>query len=143
MPIQERLRLGVALELPPPGNELVERRSFPFQMRIEDNVRVTFARASLFADTNLDGVFDSTDLVEVFKAGTYEQDVDAGWEQGDWNGDRRFDSGDLIAAFQDGGYDQGRRSAVNAVPEPTSVFSVFAGGLLYLHVMRRRSYRTA
>ena len=74
---------------------------------------------SWFGDANLDGQFDSGDLVEVFRAGKYELPMEAGWEEGDWNGDQRFDSGDLIAAFQDGGYEIGSRAAVSAVPEPT------------------------
>jgi uncharacterized delta-60 repeat protein len=60
-------------------------------------------------DVNIDGVFDSSDLVLVFQAGQYETEVDAVWSEGDWNGDGRFDSADLVAAFQDGGYNQGRR----------------------------------
>ncbi len=57
-------------------------------------------------DANLDGVFDSADLVAVFQAGEYE-DVGAGistWSEGDWNCDLEFDSGDLVAAFQAGRY---------------------------------------
>ncbi len=57
-------------------------------------------------DADLDGVFNSADLVRVFAAGTYEDGVpsNAGWSSGDWNCDGDFDSGDLVAAFQAGGY---------------------------------------
>src|SRR5690606_36507288 len=57
-------------------------------------------------DANLDRVFNSTDLVEVFQAGKYEHEVprSAGWATGDWNCDLKFDSGDLVAAFQAGRY---------------------------------------
>jgi hypothetical protein len=59
-----------------------------------------------FGDANLDGRFDSSDLVLVFQAGRFEapKSADTGWEQGDWNGDGVFDTSDLVAAFQAGGY---------------------------------------
>jgi hypothetical protein len=58
-------------------------------------------------DSNLDRVFDSSDLVQVFQAGRYETPAadDATWAQGDWNGDRDFDSSDLVMAFQSGMYE--------------------------------------
>ena len=57
-------------------------------------------------DANFDGRFNSTDLVEVFQIGKYEDDTpgNAGWAEGDWNGDGDFTSSDLVMAFQDGGY---------------------------------------
>ena len=57
-------------------------------------------------DANLDGQFDSSDLVHVFQEGIYEDDVEfnAGWSQGDWNCDGDFTSRDLVEAFQHGGY---------------------------------------
>ena len=58
-------------------------------------------------DSNLDGEFNSGDLVRVFEAGKYEKDQDANWSEGDWTGDHRFGSTDLVAAFRDGGYEQG------------------------------------
>ncbi len=58
-----------------------------------------------FGDANLDGRFNSRDLVAVFEAGKYEQDVLATWSEGDWNADARFGTGDLVAAFGDGGYE--------------------------------------
>lgn len=65
-----------------------------------------------FGDANLDGEFNSTDLVQLFSIGHYDQDSrgEYGWTQGDWNGDRKFDSADLILAFQDGGYESGLRN---------------------------------
>jgi uncharacterized membrane protein len=79
-----------------------------------------------FGDANLDGVFNSTDLVDVFQAGQYE-DAQAGnstWSTGDWNEDGVFGSGDLVAALQDGGYEQGPRATVSAVPEPGGMFLI-------------------
>lgn len=57
-------------------------------------------------DANLDGVFDSSDLVRVFSIGEYEDDVDGNstWADGDWNCDGDFNTRDMVAAFQDGRY---------------------------------------
>ncbi|MDG2380686.1 MAG: lamin tail domain-containing protein [Pirellulaceae bacterium] len=62
-----------------------------------------------YGDANLDGLFNSTDLVSVFQASTYEDHLpqNATWESGDWNADGEFDSSDLVLAFQDGGYVRG------------------------------------
>jgi len=66
-----------------------------------------------FGDANLDGRFDSGDLVLAFQQGTYEVEpnaepgepvVQAGWASGDWNADGRFSTADLVFAFQTGGY---------------------------------------
>jgi hypothetical protein len=59
-----------------------------------------------FGDANLDGVFNSADLVQVFQSGEYEDSVadNSNWSEGDWNGDRQFDSSDLVLAFQDQGF---------------------------------------
>ena len=82
---------------------------------ISNGIEGTYYRG----DANLDGAFDSGDLVEVFKAGKYELHVSANWVDGDWNGDGDFNSGDFITAFKDGGYEIGPR-IVAAVPEPSS-----------------------
>ena len=93
-----------------------------------------------YGDSNLDGVFDSKDLVIVFQAGEYEDDLvqNSSWETGDWNGDLDFTSLDLVAAFQDGGFDQGPRAA-QSVPEPTGVMLLLSALLMLGH--RRRSRR--
>ena len=74
-------------------------------------------------DSNLDLEFNSADMVQVFVAGKYEKDEDAGWEEGDWDADLRFNSADMVAAFVSGGYEKGQKppqqaAAVSAVPEP-------------------------
>ena len=71
---------------------------------------------SLFGDSDLNGVFDSSDFVQVFTRGQYEDDVDSnsGWADGDWNCDGDFTSSDLVVAFQRGGY-------TGAVPRAASV----------------------
>ncbi len=86
-------------------------------------------------DATLDGEFTSSDLVEVFQPGKFEQELDAVWTEGDWTGDLRFDSSDLVAAFQDGGFELGPLAAVSSVPEPISLSPVLLGGLL---LIRRR-----
>jgi hypothetical protein len=57
-------------------------------------------------DANLDGLFDSSDLVQIFQIGEYEDATsgNSSWAEGDWNCDGEFDSSDLVAAFQEGSY---------------------------------------
>ncbi|MCA9216987.1 MAG: right-handed parallel beta-helix repeat-containing protein [Planctomycetales bacterium] len=57
-------------------------------------------------DANLDGIFNSSDLVLVFQKGQYEDSIEgnSGWADGDWNCDGEFDTSDLVKAFQSGGY---------------------------------------
>ena len=96
-------------------------------------------------DSNLDGLFDSSDLVTVFTAGKYEDNnpddpstiTNARWEEGDWNSDREFDSSDLVTAFVDGGYEAGPRAAVAAVPEPSSALLLLLS-LPLLSCVRRK-----
>ncbi len=61
---------------------------------------------STLGDANLDGQFNSADLVQVFQTGSYEDGIDgnATWTTGDWNCDGDFDSSDLVAAMIMGGY---------------------------------------
>jgi hypothetical protein len=92
-----------------------------------------------FGDANLDGEFNSGDLVTVLAAGTYESDADAGWGSGDFDGSGRFDSGDLVLALSDGGYEQGPRAA--AVPEPTAVISLLTALIALASVSKCRRSR--
>jgi hypothetical protein len=75
---------------------------------------------SWIGDADLDGQFNSSDLVQVLASGTYEVDTAAVWSTGDFNGDGRTDSSDLVSALSDGGYEVGPRTAVQAVPEPSA-----------------------
>jgi hypothetical protein len=61
------------------------------------------ARTSRF-DVNLDGRFDSGDLVSLFQHGRYEVRF-ATWYQGDFDGDGDFTTSDIILAFQSGEYE--------------------------------------
>ena len=87
-----------------------------------------------FGDANLDGEFASSDLVNVFVAGEYEDDIagNSTWATGDWNADGDFTSSDIVLAFEDGGYEQGPRAAV--VPEPSVIVLVIVGlGCCFTH----------
>ncbi|MCA9214320.1 MAG: hypothetical protein KDB27_14710, partial [Planctomycetales bacterium] len=65
-------------------------------------------------DSNLDGKFDSTDLVAVFTVGKFETGEAATHAEGDWNSDGFFNSTDFVAAFQANSYQRNRLAA-----EPT------------------------
>lgn len=95
-------------------------------------------RETWIGDANLDGRFDTTDLVSVFRAGEFEdgRKENSTWETGDWNLDGEFDSADFVIAFSDGGFERGLRRQVVQVPEPASVaLSVFA---FFVILMGRR-----
>ena len=57
-------------------------------------------------DSNLDGVFDSADIIEVLRRGEYEDNVrlNSTWFDGDWDGNGDFESGDFVFAIQAGNY---------------------------------------
>ena len=85
-------------------------------------------------DANLDGVFDSSDLVQVFQAGAYGDNPLAavGWSAGDWDGDGVFNSRDLVAAMQQGSYEPSGTAGVASVsvPEPRVTGWTFAWSLV-------------
>jgi hypothetical protein len=64
--------------------------------------------AAMPGDVNGDGLFNSTDLVIVFQAGEYEDNIEdnSTFAEGDWNSDGDFDSSDFVLAFQLGRYEQ-------------------------------------
>ncbi|MCA9216676.1 MAG: hypothetical protein KDB27_26585 [Planctomycetales bacterium] len=99
---------------------------------------ITELKNTYSGDANLDGEFNSGDLVTVFQAAKFELDVDAGWAEGDWTGDRRFDSADFVKAFQDGGFEQGTRTTVATVPEPSNWLTI-ALGLISIRYFRKES----
>ena len=100
---------------------------------------VTDLKGTYFGDANLDGEFNSGDMVAVFQAGEYEDGVaqNSTWAEGDWDGNGDFESSDLIVAFQGGGFEQGPRAATSAVPEPTSLLSLLPV-LMGISALRRR-----
>ena len=100
---------------------------------------VTSQMGTWIGDANLDGEFNSSDMISVFSAGKYESGQTATWTEGDWNGDTTFDSADLIAAFSDGGYELGPRQAVSSVPEPSlGLWGIFAALVCVIGSRRHR-----
>lgn len=100
---------------------------------------VTEVKNSWFGDANLDGMFDSDDLIEVFSQGKYGTGEAAGWAEGDFDGDLDFDADDLLHALAGGGYDIGARKVTAAVPEATSLTLLGVG--LFLSVNAGRIFR--
>ena len=95
-----------------------------------------------FGDSNLDGEFNSSDLVAVFGSGEYDDDVELNstWTEGDWDGNGEFNSRDLVIAFQDGGYEVGPRDVIKSVPEATNKNVLFA--IVVLGTVTRIGRRT-
>ncbi|MCB0319549.1 MAG: S8 family serine peptidase [Bdellovibrionales bacterium] len=77
--------------------------------QLDRNYWITELKKTWLGDSNLDGVFDSSDFTFAFTAGEYEDETlgNSGWSEGDWNGDGDFDSSDLVVAFAAGGYNSG------------------------------------
>ena len=89
-----------------------------------------------YGDTNLDGEFNSADLVIAMQSGRFENvnQYPATWQDGDWNGDRWFDSADLVLAWQTGTYET--QSEPLIVPEPNSYLWIAATCLLAFQRVR-------
>ena len=94
---------------------------------------------TFFGDSNLDGEFNSADLVVVFQAGEYEDGIAANstWATGDWNGDTEFNTRDFVFAFPDAGFEAGKRQDAAAVPEPNSLLLLVLGSLMLPDATRR------
>ena len=97
-----------------------------------------------FGDSNLDGVFDSSDLVAVFGVGEYEDGIDGNstWGDGDWDGDGDFGTSDLVVAFSKDGYDKGPRAPIADVPEPRSIVLLLIGFCLLFNGCRKEAADT-
>jgi hypothetical protein len=102
-------------------------------------------RKTYFGDSNLDGQFNSSDLITVFQAGQYEDVVvgNSGWATGDSDGDGDFTTSDMVAAFQDGGYEKGPRPGVAVVPEPVGIIPLLFGLMTIRAQVRRGGLRDA
>ena len=85
------------------GDNLLDAQDLNFMIESVFHTRV--------GDVNLDGRFDSRDLVAIFQAAQYDDGipVNSKWSTGDWNCDGEFDSSDLVVAFQAGGYSAASR----------------------------------
>ena len=100
---------------------------------------VKVLRVTYFGDSDLDGDFDSSDLIVVFAAGKYESGDPAMWRDGDWDGNGLFETSDLVMALKDGGYEQ-PSNAHAAVPEPNAIL-IFGFGAIALLGARMRNGR--
>ena len=102
---------------------------------------VAIIKNTWLGDANLDGEFSSTDFVQVFQFGKYEDAApnNAGWEEGDWDADADFTTLDFVAAFNEGGYELGPR-AVATVPEPATNLMWIVAGLYVATQHRRRGF---
>ena len=97
---------------------------------VGDNTMIDWARLDLtvadrvIGDSNHSGRFDSADLVAVFSAGEFEDDVSGNstWATGDWNRDGEFDTSDLVLAFQADTFSD--TNPAIAVPEPASILNL-------------------
>ena len=83
-----------------------------------------------FGDANLNGLFNSTDMIIVFQVGEYEDNVslNSTWGEGDWNGDGDFTTSDMVIAFQSGAYEtaaQARSLGVALVPSSVTTLRAF------------------
>jgi hypothetical protein len=98
-------------------------------------------KSTYLGDADLNGTFDSTDLVQVLAFGEYEDGVELNstWLTGDWDGDGDFTSGDLVEALADGGYDVAPGAA--AVPEPAGVVLAIVAAALAVTSRRREGTR--
>ena len=75
-------------------------------------------------DINVDGTFNSGDLVDLLQAGTLESgETDAVWSLGDFDCDGQVRTSDLVEAFRFGAYDRGAAGSVateGLAPKPAS-----------------------
>lgn len=106
--------------------------------QLDRNYWVHQLAQTYFGDANLDGEFASSDLIDVFMAGEYEDVIDgnSGWATGDWDGDGDFTTSDLVLALSDGGYEQGQRQFAATVPEPHGFLLVLTGVTSFFVVVR-------
>ena len=92
-------------------------------------------------DTNLDGIFDSSDLESVFQQGEYEDATadNSTWIDGDWNCDGEFDTGDIVLAFTLGAYSGG--NAAVAIDSSQDVAAGVIGAALAYYGRDSRDIR--
>ena len=123
----------------PPGDPIADINRDGLVNALDRDAWVHDLKGIFYGDADMNGVYDSLDLINVFTAGEYH-DADDGnstWGTGDWDGDGDFTTSDLVLAFADGGYERGPRLAMNAVPEP-SALPMFLAGLIGFAICRCR-----
>ncbi len=82
--------------------------------------------AAIPGDTNLDGEFNSADLLAAFQAGEYEDTTrgNSTWAEGDWNRDGDFTTADFVYIFTWGGF-RSQQAAVAAKLDEANVDALF------------------
>ena len=85
-------------------------------------------------DANLDGVFGSDDIVQVFLADTYNRpDRIASWATGDWDCSGIFDSADLVYALSTNEYNVGAAAMAVTTHGVTTDRLQLASGIVSIH----------
>jgi hypothetical protein len=99
--------------------------------RQDRHLWVNELRRTYFGDSNLDGQFDTGDLVTVFQVGQYEDQLpgNSSWASGDWNGDSEFDTEDFVFVFQFDAFERGPRARPVSVSEPHTCGLLIVGSL--------------
>ncbi len=79
-----------------------------------------------FGDSNVDGIFNTRDLVLVLQAGEYEDGIpgNSTWAEGDWDCDGDFTTNDLVLALRDGGYTYASLPASDPMPSPVALVNL-------------------
>lgn len=113
--------------------------------KVDQDDRVVWVedvKQTYFGDANLDGVFGTSDLVDVFVAAKYERPgVTATWSTGDWDGDAYFTSADFVLSFVSGCYENscGPRPRPSLfVPEPSSAIGLLLSMIAICNRWRAR-----
>jgi glucose/arabinose dehydrogenase len=89
---------------------------------LRSDVTPTTAHVSIYTalpgDADGNGLFDSSDLIQVFQIGQYEDALvgNSDWPAGDWDGNQDFDSSDIVLSMQTGNY----IATAQPIPEPTA-----------------------
>lgn len=83
--------------------------------------------AAIPGDTNLDGEFNSADLLAAFQSGEYEDTTrgNSTWAEGDWNRDGDFTTADFVYIFTWGGFRSQQLAALAAALDETDVDQIF------------------
>ena len=119
--------------------ELLDQSRIEWQTETHAQGTVEILNTSV-GDSNLDGEFNSKDLVEIFAANEYEDDapLNSTWSEGDWNGDGDFNTSDLVYAFNVGGYERRSVPAGASVPEPNGLSYVAIATFAAVFASKRR-----
>lgn len=124
------------------GNDSSEGFDVNFDLVVDNrDVRtwIECSKGTCVGDVNLDGVFNSADLILLFQTSEYESGKPATWVTGDWNGDCKFDSSDLLLAFQEGCYDaESSHVLASVVPEPNGLVPTLMSCLGWALCRRKR-----